>query len=203
MNFQTHSTIFLRMRLVREIKNVASFIKTRFYWRRCCIKMRKYAETFHVNKCYKLAIVVFIPTPPFSKQKFLVHFSNVICAKMSPCTPLCFIWKWISSTLFLIWHEINDNVFSPWGPVFRDFVRKKKKNLDVLRIFDNPLSKYLTTQFSLLRRLNFGQLLKLNRGLGLVTGAYFQNIFIWTCPLDNTSSIDRVWFFFTTIMDVF
>ena len=135
----------------------------------------------------------------FQNRNFWYTFQTLFARKWVLAHP----YVLYENELFLIWHEINDNVFSPWGPVFRDFVRKKKKNLDVLRIFDNPLSKYLTTQFSLLRRLNFGQLLKLNRGLGLVTGAYFQNIFIWTCPLDNTSSIDRVWFFFTTIMGVF
>ena len=29
--------------------------------------MREHAETFHANKSYKLAIVVFILTSPFSK----------------------------------------------------------------------------------------------------------------------------------------
>ena len=29
-----------------ESKNVVSFIKTRFYWKKGCITMRNYAETF-------------------------------------------------------------------------------------------------------------------------------------------------------------
>lgn len=32
-------------RCTREKKNFASFIKTRFYWKQSCIKMRKYAKT--------------------------------------------------------------------------------------------------------------------------------------------------------------
>ena len=43
--------------------------------------MLKHAETFHANKDYKLAIVVFGITSLFSKQKFAVHLSNVICTK--------------------------------------------------------------------------------------------------------------------------
>ena len=37
---------------------------------------------------YKLTIVVFVLNSPFSKQKFVVHFSKVICMKTTPCTPL-------------------------------------------------------------------------------------------------------------------
>ena len=50
--------------------------------------MHKHVETFHANKGYKLAIAVFIPTLPFSKKKFVVHFSNVICTKTRPGIPL-------------------------------------------------------------------------------------------------------------------
>ena len=42
-------------------------MKTRFYSNRGCIKIPTHAETFYVNKDYKLAIVFFIPTFPFSK----------------------------------------------------------------------------------------------------------------------------------------
>ena len=46
----------------------------------------------------------------FSKYKFAVHFSKVICKKTRPCTPLLFIWKWITSTLSSISLETNCNV---------------------------------------------------------------------------------------------
>ena len=50
--------------------------------------MRKHTETFYANKGNKLAIAVFIPTLLYSKQKFVVHFSNIICTKTRPCAPL-------------------------------------------------------------------------------------------------------------------
>ena len=53
--------------------------------------MCKHAETFHANKGYKLANAIFIPTLLFLKSKFVVHFSNVTCTKMRPCTPLLVI----------------------------------------------------------------------------------------------------------------
>ena len=65
---------FVKMYLVLEIRNVASFIKTRFYWKRDCIKMRNQAETFYPSTGCKLTIVDFIPTSAFSKQEFWVHF---------------------------------------------------------------------------------------------------------------------------------
>lgn len=43
--------------------------------------MRKHAERFHANKGYKLVIAVFIPTSLFSKQTFVVRFSNIIYTK--------------------------------------------------------------------------------------------------------------------------
>ena len=56
----------MKIRLVIEIENVASFIKHVFYQKRVSLKMRKHA-LFYANKSYKLAVVIFIPTPPFSK----------------------------------------------------------------------------------------------------------------------------------------
>ena len=51
--------------------------------------MWKPVETFQNNKGCKLAkVVVFIPTLPFSKYKFVVHLSNIAFTKMRPCTPL-------------------------------------------------------------------------------------------------------------------
>ena len=41
---------FVKIRLVFEIKNVASFIKTRCYWKRGCVKMFRDPETFLINK---------------------------------------------------------------------------------------------------------------------------------------------------------
>ena len=41
---------FLKICLVLEIKNNASFIKRRFYLKRGCIKMCKYAKTFDIRK---------------------------------------------------------------------------------------------------------------------------------------------------------
>ena len=58
---------FVKMCLVLEIINVTTFIKTRFYWKQGSIEMCKHAETFHANKGYKLANVVFIQTSLFSK----------------------------------------------------------------------------------------------------------------------------------------
>ena len=80
--------------------------------------MCKHAETFHANKGYKLEFVDFIPNSLYSKYKFVVHFSNVICTKTRPCIPLLFKWKWTTSTLSFIRLETNGNVFSPCGLVF-------------------------------------------------------------------------------------
>ena len=49
--------------------------------------MCRHAETFYTNKDCKLIIVVFIPTLPFPKYKFVVYFSNVIWTKTSPAHP--------------------------------------------------------------------------------------------------------------------
>ena len=86
---------FVKIRLVLEIKNIASFIKTRFSLKGGCTKMRKHAETFHANKGCKMTIVFFIPVSRFSKKKkktIKVQFSNVICTKTWPCTLLHFIF---------------------------------------------------------------------------------------------------------------
>ena len=107
---------FVKISLVLEIKK--RFIKTRFYLKTGCMKMHKYAETFHANKGCKLAIVFFILISLFSKEKFRVQFSNVICTKTRPCTPLLFIWKWITLVLSFVLLEKNDKVFSSSGPVF-------------------------------------------------------------------------------------
>ena len=47
----------LKIPLIFEIKNVARCIKTLFYWKQVCMKVRKHAETYHANKSYPLPIV--------------------------------------------------------------------------------------------------------------------------------------------------
>ena len=84
---------FVKTRLVLEIKSVASVIKTRFYLKGGCTKLREHAETFHANKGCKMAIVFFIPISTFSKKKFRVQYSKVICTKTTcPSTLLHFIF---------------------------------------------------------------------------------------------------------------
>ena len=46
--------------------------------------MCKHAVRSQSNKGCKVEVAVFILTFPFSKQKFVVHFSNVICMKTRP-----------------------------------------------------------------------------------------------------------------------
>lgn len=47
---------FVKLFLFLSIIIVVSFIKLRFYWNRGFKKLHKYAEIFHVNKGYKLAM---------------------------------------------------------------------------------------------------------------------------------------------------
>ena len=82
---------FLKIHLVLEIKNVSSFKTTRFYLKGGCTKMREHAETLHANTDCKIATAFFVPISLFSKKKFRVQFSNVICTKTWPCTQLHFI----------------------------------------------------------------------------------------------------------------
>ena len=53
--------------------------------------MRKYTQTFHTNEDYKLVVVAFIATSPFSNKNFVVRFSNVIGAKTRPCASLALL----------------------------------------------------------------------------------------------------------------
>ena len=82
---------FLKIHLVLETKSIASFITTCFYWKGGCTKMREHAETLHANTGCKIATAFFVPISLFSKKKFTVPFSNVICTKTWPCTQLHFI----------------------------------------------------------------------------------------------------------------
>ena len=114
---------FVKLPVVLEIRNGASFTKTYLSWKRDFTKTRKNTKKLHASRNYKLVIVVFMPTSPFSnkEKKFGVHFSNVICTKTRPWTLLLFIWKLITLTLFFVQHEVNDNVLSPWCPTMRPF----------------------------------------------------------------------------------
>ena len=69
---------FVKITLVLETRNFASFSKTLLYWKRGYIKMRKHTETFHARKDYKW------------KMFFLYQFRRFqnICSKTRPCTPL-------------------------------------------------------------------------------------------------------------------
>ena len=82
---------FLKIHLVLETKIIASFITTCFYLKGGCTKMREHAETLHANTGCKIATAFFVPISLFSKKKFTVQFSNVICTKTWPCTQLHFI----------------------------------------------------------------------------------------------------------------
>ena len=78
---------FVKIRLVLEIKNIASFIKTRFSLKGGCTKMRKHAETFHANKGCKMTIVFFIPVSRFSKKKkkqLRCNFQTLFARKRGP-----------------------------------------------------------------------------------------------------------------------
>ena len=110
---------FVKIRLVLEMKNVTSFIKTRFYCRRGCIKRRKYAETFHNNNAYKLAIVTFY-------TNFLcIHCGTLFKCYFHYCTPTLppppnFQYE-NESPQHCLSHVANYNAFSLWSPVFRLF----------------------------------------------------------------------------------
>ena len=58
---------FMKTRLGLKIKKHFQFHKNTFLFKTLCIKMRKHAEVFHINKGYKLAIAVFIPILSFWK----------------------------------------------------------------------------------------------------------------------------------------
>ena len=58
---------FVKIHLVLEIKNDASFEKAGFHWKQGCTKMCDHAETFHANNGYKLASAVIILISPLSE----------------------------------------------------------------------------------------------------------------------------------------
>ena len=72
---------FVKTPLVLEIRNFVSFIKTRFYWKQGCIKMRKYGGTFYANKDCKFAIVTFIPTSLFLNINLWFTFETLFAPK--------------------------------------------------------------------------------------------------------------------------
>ena len=81
---------FLKIRLVLEIKNVFSFIKTRFYLKRGCIKMHKHSGAANWQ------------------SSFLYHFAA--CKKKNlGCNFLTlFAWKWnLIHPYFIFYVKIN------------------------------------------------------------------------------------------------
>ena len=110
------------------------------------------------------------------------------------------------SALFYINLKLLLNILSitvlPSLFYFDDNIQKKwlgsetKMKLDFLKIFDNPLPKYLIH-----KRVSWMYLctifwvlyfLKSERSLGRVSGAHFQQIFLWKVFLCKTLSIDQV-----------
>ena len=86
---------FVKIRLVFEIRNVASFIKTRFYLKRFylkrgCIKMRKHAETFRANKGCNLAIVFLYQFRRFQNRNLGCNFQTLFARKRGLATPYFF-----------------------------------------------------------------------------------------------------------------
>ena len=135
------------------MKNVATFIKTRFYRKRgrfyrkrSCIKMCKHAETFHANYGGKFAIVIFIPVSPFQNRNLGCTFQTLFARKVGLAHPYfwdysrAFIWPLWPTRLF-IWLEKNGNVFSLWdpflptGPLFRESVFSQVQGLDPGPVF--------------------------------------------------------------------
>ena len=157
-----------------------------------CIKLRKHTETFHPNKGYKLAVVVLIPTLSFWKQKFVVHFSNVICAKTRLCTPLLFIGKWITSTLSFIWIETYDSIFSPWGlllptgPFFRGSIFSQDQGLVPSLILDNAnnwIEKYFQIWWFCVRTVSnvwFKRKIEFRKFSTLVIAGFLMNFLFCT-----------------------
>ena len=78
--------IFIELSLL-EIKNVASFIKTCFYLKRGCMKMRKHAETFHTNKGCKLAIVFLNQFRSFQNRNLGCNFQTLFARKRGLAHP--------------------------------------------------------------------------------------------------------------------
>ena len=78
---------FVKIRLVLEIRNVASFIKARFYLKRGCIKMRKHAETFHANKGCHLAIAFLYQFRRFQNRNLGCNFQTLFSWKRGLANP--------------------------------------------------------------------------------------------------------------------
>ena len=60
---------FVKIPVVLEIRNGASFTKTYLSWKRDFTKTRKNTKKLHASRNYKLVIVVFMPTSPFSNKE--------------------------------------------------------------------------------------------------------------------------------------
>ena len=81
---------FVKIRLVLERKNVASFIKTSFYLKGDCTKMREHAETFHANMGCKMAHF-YASFPVFKKEIKGAIFKRYLHENMSFHTPTFYI----------------------------------------------------------------------------------------------------------------
>lgn len=61
-----------------------------------------------------------------------------------------------------------------------------KMKLNFLRIFESRSKYFITKEFAKYIGYTSGYLQKLNRGLGVVSGAYFQHIFLRNFSIYNT-----------------
>ena len=112
----------MKICLVLEVKNAASFIKTLFYRKRGCLKTRTHAETFHSNKGCKLSFLYH--SRRFQNRNLGCNFQTLLARKRGLAHPF-FLYE-NESLQHYPWEEClrrmlfekNDNLFNPWGPVF-------------------------------------------------------------------------------------
>ena len=84
-----------------DIKMAASFIKTRFYWRKDCISMLNYAETLQCNDSYNVIYKVFI----LWNTGFCDVIWNVNKTKARLFQSHALNQKVIRITWFFMWHN--------------------------------------------------------------------------------------------------
>ena len=107
MNFQKQLSVLWKIRLVLNIKNVASFIKTGFYRKRGCIKTRK-----HIGNCHISANFSIFKTKVCGKRvNRYLHENETLLTLSIYMTKNHF--SILSNNM-----KQNGDVFSPWGPVF-------------------------------------------------------------------------------------
>ena len=124
---------FVKIRPVPEIKSVGSFIKTRFYWKRGCIKMVCRAEKVPYISGLKSANCLIYTNFVVFKIENCSTLFKLYLHEYKICTLLLFIWKWITSTLSFIWNEKNGNIF------ILSFERRTSLMVDVLYSFFNKI----------------------------------------------------------------